>query len=623
MASSRNINSFRSKNKLWLDSKIQFTCPYNADQQHKAKTTRGRPETVFFSLSERSKRRKTEEIRSSFSPEELCYAAQMQFRAAGKLDTALVMKDVTLSTPTRASKYKKAYTKVNAIQFSSDEALSVFIEAKLTKFQYNIIRDAAKQHNSNLYPNYESITSAKKRCYPQDLVITEGRAEVPLQSLLNHTVSRLFQSLEEVFSSLNSEELSVLCLITKWGCDGSSGMSEYKQKFSDPSISDASIFLTSLVPVQLVSGDPNSNEKRVLWQNPRTSSTRYCRPIRLQFQHETTELSVIEMQYIENQISSLNPTKVSFKSSDIFVYHKLLFTMIDGKICNAITDNSSTQKCYLCGLTSKDFNKIDLALNKEILDETRYQFGLSSLHAWIRFFECLLHLSYKLVIRQWQARGKENKEKVTSNKKRIQELFRNEMGLLIDKPKPGFGSTNDGNTARRFFSNPETSARITGIDEEIISRFRIILLTISSGYAIKVDSFKNYCQATARKFVELYSWYNMPTTVHKILIHSPAIIANSILPIGQLGEEAQESRNKDIKKCRESFSRKFSRKQNMEDIFHNLLVSSDPLISSMRKLNPKTLKKYPPEVIKFFDEPDISEKTLELPDDESDSNNSE
>lgn len=42
------------------------------------------------------------------------------------------------------------------------------------------------------------------------------------------------------------------------------------------------------------------------------------------------------------------------------------------------------------------------------------------------------------------------------------------MGLIVDKPKPVYGSTNDGNTARRFFQNPELSAKITGIVKELI-----------------------------------------------------------------------------------------------------------------------------------------------------------
>lgn len=85
-----------------------------------------------------------------------------------------------------------------------------------------------------------------------------------------------------------------------------------------------------------------------------------------------------------------------------------------------------------------------------------------------------------------------------------------------------------------------TSSQITNVDARIISTFRVVLLTISSGFPIQISRFNEFCVDTANLFVELYPWFNMPTIVHKILIHSPKIISESIPPIGQLGEKAQE-----------------------------------------------------------------------------------
>lgn len=65
----------------------------------------------------------------------------------------------------------------------------------------------------------------------------------------------------------------------------------------------------------------------------------------------------------------------------------------------------------------------------------------------------------------------------------------------------------------------------------------------------------------------------MPQSVHKILIHGGKIINTAILSIGQMSEEAQEARNKDVKRYREFHSRKFSRKETIEDMFHMLLIS--------------------------------------------------
>lgn len=82
------------------------------------------------------------------------------------------------------------------------------------------------------------------------------------------------------------------------------------------------------------------------------------------------------------------------------------------------------------------------------------------------------------------------------------------------------------------------SSSITGVDIEIINRFKIVLLIISSRYKIDLKKFNNYCILIAQKFIDKYNWYNMPTSVHKILIHETQIIEElSILPIGQFSEE--------------------------------------------------------------------------------------
>ena len=183
---------------------------------------------------------------------------------------------------------------------------------------------------------------------------------------------------------------------------------------------------------------------------------------------------------------------------------------------------------------------------KKEINRDYVTFGLSTLHIWIRLFECCLHVSYKLDVKKWQARGSKDKEATENRKKIIQKGFRQRLGLIVDQPKPGYGNTNDGNTARRFFENASISAVITGVDEDIIKRFHVILQAISSGHEINVPHFQQYTIETARKFVDVYPWFYMPTSVHKLLIHGSEIIQSSLLPIGQMSEDAQESCNKYI-----------------------------------------------------------------------------
>ena len=76
----------------------------------------------------------------------------------------------------------------------------------------------------------------------------------------------------------------------------------------------------------------------------------------------------------------------------------------------------------------------------------------------------------------------------------------------------------------------------------------------------------------------------MAQSVHKVLIHGYDIIQRQTLPIGLMSEETQEARNEDLNYHRENFSRKTSRTATNTDLINRLLVSSGPVISSLRKL---------------------------------------
>ena len=85
-----------------------------------------------------------------------------------------------------------------------------------------------------------------------------------------------------------------------------------------------------------------------------------------------------------------------------------------------------------------------------------------------------------------------------------------------------------------------------------------------------------YAIETTKMFVEEYGWFNMPMTVHKVLIHGTIIISSTLLPIGQLTEEAQEARNKDIRKYRQYHTRKSSRRNSNQNLLNRLLCHLIP-----------------------------------------------
>lgn len=161
----------------------------------------------------------------------------MSLRSFGQNDAANIVKHVTQTTPTRAQKYKNAFKdSLNRITpLTKNEALSIVIEAKMTRHQYIIIREQARVKNCKLYPPYYIVRQAKKECYPdaQFISISENVGEIKLQPFLNHTIQRILIVQSDVIKTLLNKQLDNLFLISKWGSDGSSGLSQYKQKFED------------------------------------------------------------------------------------------------------------------------------------------------------------------------------------------------------------------------------------------------------------------------------------------------------------------------------------------------------------------------------------------------------
>src|SRR5215831_6981961 len=76
----------------------------------------------------------------------------------------------------------------------------------------------------------------------------------------------------------------------------------------------------------------------------------------------------------------------------------------------------------------------------------------------------------------------------------------------------------------------------------------------------------------------------MPSSVHKLLVHGVDIIKNFDLPVGQLAEDALEARHKEIRRHRLHHTRKSSRSNTNKDLMTALLLTSDPYISSLRKV---------------------------------------
>ncbi|KAF2902583.1 hypothetical protein ILUMI_03603 [Ignelater luminosus] len=212
---------------------------------------------------------------------------------------------------------------------------------------------------ANIYPLYHVIAKTKrKKCYPANIKITENQVVVPLLDLLIHITQRLAQVQANVILQ-NISDCDTIVVYYKWGLDGSGRHNVPKQNFANNSQhADFNIILCTIVPPQMC----ESNDSK----------------------------------------------EIKFK-------HIPICTMLDGKTVNILTDTSSSRACNVCKATPKGLNDLEKHKNG-VWDEATFKYGISVLHAHLRCYEYLLHIACKLELQQWQARGRNAKEKVKTTK---------------------------------------------------------------------------------------------------------------------------------------------------------------------------------------------------------------
>lgn len=530
----RNVERFKKIYHKWLQSSFFLSKQKDVEQTG----IRGRPKKNFESSTKYTQFKKIKKVSEELQNNATTLIKACRHAAKKQKNKNLYyVLDYILENPDL--KFQEIINTPRIIKKTPEEALAFLLESNFSKFQYQNLRKQEKKSNVDIWPPYNVVRETKVKCRPplDHIKFSENKAECTLQALLNHTAQRIVLLQEDVITQYmekyHKKELDVLMFLS-WGFDGSSGFSGYKQpyhneKSSEP-LSDQNLFITSLNPLRIT-----TDSNIIIWNNKYSQSPRSCRPISLQYSKESRDLVLETKANIERQIENLQYLVISLKNNLVIKIHFNLFlTLIDGKILNILTNTKSMQTCPICKAKPKTFNDlVNITNNLFIPDHSSLQHGLSPLHAWIRIYEFLLQVSYRIDIKEWHIRGKEKKTILDQKKKSIQKLLWDKLGLIVSKPKAnGYGNTNDGNSARKAFQNPKLLAEYLELNPVLIQNFKTILMALSSHIQVDPIKFGELCSATAILYVSEYPWYPMTATAHKILMHGATIMQNFILPIG-------------------------------------------------------------------------------------------
>lgn len=229
--SNRTLQNFTNNNKSWLQQVFKFSDNFANYSNKSASISSSFHIKPFNEITDRHKRRRTENLRASNSTEVLLYAAKQKLTSNGSSDFAKIL-DYLVKNPSEIGRVRAfCENKIEMPLFSKEKCLALFLSLDLSKQQYIELRKACIESGTNQWQSYYEIQQAKLECYPRDKVtITETSASIELQALLDLTIKRLFKVFKE---NVDLHTHNNLILICKWGFDGASSQSMYKQQFVD------------------------------------------------------------------------------------------------------------------------------------------------------------------------------------------------------------------------------------------------------------------------------------------------------------------------------------------------------------------------------------------------------
>jgi hypothetical protein len=417
LSSRRFEPRFLEKNKSWLDKKLFFPI--------EKKT--GRPALPFLMKGRRAR---------DFAVLNICKLV--------KNDSILLLHSALFAA--KKSKNKNLYDSIKKLidqnysmkvpPLSTDESLAMVINSDLSMKNYEQIR-AVINEKVNILPFYQKMEMSKKKCTPQSVRYSSSSASVSIQELVKHTVDRIILShsknFEKYLDRINNN-LAALEIIFKYGFDGSSGQSQYNQSLDESS--DASLFAATMTPLMIKSGND------ILWKNDKPNSYRFTRPIRLEYVKETQAFNREMHDSLSKEVENLETTThLLADGRAISVKSKFYLTAIDGKVSSDI-HGVGYQCCSICQAKPNDMNDLDNFLSNDEkfpINNTALLNGISPLHSWIRTFDCLLHLAYRMKFKSWQARKESEKKSLKKTKLEIQKQFELEFNMRVDQPLANSG----------------------------------------------------------------------------------------------------------------------------------------------------------------------------------------
>ena len=505
-------------------------------------------------------------------------------------------------------------------EFNLDEAIAVMHSLVLSKEQLRLMKRMLKSKNI-YFPNTTELLEARKRLRPTISPTPDSKGVmVDYKTLVKQTVEAHVLQIEKEYGMILSctDKIEVGL---KDGCDGAGSQSVMKSKNAIGSAPN--MFVYGIVPLYVKVND------NMTWKNPVPNSPECLRPVYLVREKENDSVLIdyviqstdsardkinqdgIVVKAHSNTVNTTVVLKDSMKdlkmkkalsglggADCIICDTKQNEWMIEEKIREGfvITRSAEETLCLYHFLVNKDgvvpTKKDDFKVRKGLTRQpitTSDQHSICITHSFINITTWFLKLLYRLNQEYlvWRESQTVKGEFIRKGKDKVLEIFILETGMALDvvqKSNSHGGTSTDGNSSRRFFSEecvPAIKKCTKAKYHTSVLRLHLLLSTIlrviSSQHQVHIAAFDESCKEASLLIATDFKWANINYTLHGVLHHSTELIAlNDGYSLGSLSEEGLEAANKHICRYLETHARKTSLEDQMSDVMNRLLERSHP-----------------------------------------------
>lgn len=478
-------------------------------------------------------------------------------------------------------------------------------------------------------PTRNDIDQEKISLCPK-VISQEIKSFVTYPDLIQDTVSGIFECTDSI---VELDSNTILHLEAKTGIDGSGSHRARHQLVNieksldenphlDPTLYK-NFLLCCVCPLSLPLVNPS--DKVLIWKIPCPNSISYTRPLCLVRTNETRYVIEREFDSLFKNIMDTHSQSITISKfpQNLSLQIKNTVSMIDGKMvsmlqgdsggychyCCASRDEGNSLCCILQGfnitksyqycqeswqrITSGEMQWKDIERAGQC-HEPLVEINLFSILHWkLRAFDFALALLYRLCagVTLWGESDKRQLQFVNNSKKEFQDNIQSKLGILLDVPTAGGGTTNNGPMAERFFSheNRETICELIRNREDKNNFKKFIgdinvLLSVCSSTSKKCVNTEMIRQLGIEimshlrtKFLDNRGqpWVVISPSLHQMCAHSWQLFQISFpKPIIIYSEQSQEAWNKYISKFKSGTgarARQHSVKYNIQDTFKRML----------------------------------------------------